>query len=206
MQHLSDAPSGAELAAKIRREAELRGVTIGSLVAQLSPNNPTSYLAQLAIAKNPTPRTVNRVRALLAGEPVELVTRTPPVGNTTERTEYYAAKHADAKDREIALQRRSFQARELRRPGEALADAVRRLGRQIDAEEAEEAAARRQAELDRLASPSVLLRRALRDWPDQCGKVRAIADELGVTVAEAWHRVIKAGLDCLADDEEPAHG
>lgn len=60
---------------------------------------------------------------------------------------------------------------------------------------------RRAREVEDLDSPSAVLRRAQRDWPDQCDKVKALAVELGVTLGEAWRRVIGAGVDCLTDPE-----
>lgn len=54
---------------------------------------------------------------------------------------------------------------------------------------------------DSLASPSALLRRAQQDWPDQCERVRGVAAEIGVSLGEAWRRVIAAGVDCLSDPE-----
>lgn len=63
---------------------------------------------------------------------------------------------------------------------------------------------RRARELDDLPNASSVLRRAQRDWPDQCAKVKALAEELGVTLGEAWRRVIAAGVDCLTDDEAVA--
>lgn len=204
---LPDRPTGAELVAAIRDAAQERGVTLQSLVVQLSPKSPTTYLEQLAIAIRPTPATVTRVRALLAGEAVTPAWTHGVRTNSTANTSAAAQRHAAAKAEDEARRRRSFQAHEVRRPGEKLADTVRRIGAEIDADEAAEAEARRCTDLQALSSPSSLLRRAQRDWPDQCGAVRALAADLGVGLAEAWHRVIKAGLDCLAEAEgETAHG
>jgi hypothetical protein len=68
-------------------------------------------------------------------------------------------------------------------------------------DEIDTASDRRARELEELASPSSVLRRAQRDWPDQCAKVKALAEDLGVGLGEAWRRVIGAGVDCLTDPE-----
>lgn len=143
----------------------------------------------------------------MASQPSQRLT-----GNTTARTYRMAQQSLAQKAEHDERRRQSFRAHEVRRPGEALADAIDRaaslksrllaIGAQIDAEEAEEQARRRDQELTTLGSPSALLRRAQRDWPEQCAGVKAVAAELGIGLAEAWHRVIKAGLDCLAEDEE----
>jgi hypothetical protein len=89
------------------------------------------------------------------------------------------------------------------------ADRIRRLAREADEEElaaqAEiEAQERRERDLERLTSPSAVLRLAQRDWPAQCRDVSAIANELGISLGECWRRVIKAGVDCLRDCEGEA--
>lgn len=208
-------PTGADLAGAIRSEAERRGVTIATLVSELRPGHPSKYLEQLQLSQKPTASTVARIRALLAGEPVPPLPDPRRRGtNSTASTLASADRQGSERAAQERLKRDGFRAHEVRRPGEALADANARLGQrlraigaEIDAEEAQAAKARRDAELDALATPSSLLRRAQRDWPDQCGAVRALASELGVGLAEAWHRVIKAGLDCLGEAEgEAVHG
>lgn len=95
-------------------------------------------------------------------------------------------------------------------PAETMADKFRRLARELDEEEQAaldeaEAEERRERDLDRLTSPSAVLRRAQRDWPTQCADVAAMAKELGIGLGECWRRVIKAGVDCMRDcgpDEE----
>jgi hypothetical protein len=87
---------------------------------------------------------------------------------------------------------------------ESFADRIRRLAREADEEElaaqAEiEAQERRERDLERLTSPSAVLRLAQRDWPGQCEDVAGIAKELGIGLGECWRRVIKAGVDCLRD-------
>lgn len=212
---LSEEPTGAELANAIRAEAERLGVSISSLAAMLRPNNPNKFIEQLELSQKPTASTVARIRALLAGEPL------PPLPDPRRRGTNSTASTIAAAERQCAQRvvqdrqkRDGFRAHEVRRPGESLANASVRLGDRlraigivIEAGEADEAEARRAAELEALATPSSLLRRAQRDWPDQCSAVRGLASELGVGLAEAWHRVIKAGLDCLAEAEEEAvHG
>lgn len=92
---------------------------------------------------------------------------------------------------------------------ETIADKFRRLAEEVDSEEAEalaeaEAVERRDRDLDRLPTPSAVLRRAKRDWPQQCADVQALAKELGVSLGEAWRRTIAAGVDCMraGDDGE----
>lgn len=105
-----------------------------------------------------------------------------------------------------------------RLPGETLAQAVKReaearvrqsrsafksnIAHFIDGEDVGAITAHRRAkEFADVATPSALIRRAQAEWPDQCIKVKAVAEEIGVTAAEAWLRVIRAGIDCLTDPE-----
>lgn len=94
-------------------------------------------------------------------------------------------------------------------PAESLADRFHRLAREADEEEQQalaeaEADERRERDLERLASPSAVLRRAQRDWPQQCQDVASIAKELGIGLGECWRRVIKAGVDCLREAGDEA--
>lgn len=103
-----------------------------------------------------------------------------------------------------AMQHRADDARAKREPGESVADRFRRIAAELDEEEADalaeaEADERRERDLERLPSPSAVLRRAQRDWPDQCEAVKAIAEEIGIGLGECWRRVIKAGVDCLRE-------
>lgn len=63
---VSDEPTGAELVEAIRAAAAAEGVPLLDFVRRMV-KAPTSYLLQLAEAERPTPRTVSRVRALIAG-------------------------------------------------------------------------------------------------------------------------------------------
>lgn len=100
-------------------------------------------------------------------------------------------------------------AHETRQPGETVADRFRRLAAEVDAEEADggeddgDLRDRRRAQaLADVPTPSDLIRRAQKDWPDQAAKVAAIAAELGVGRGEAWRRVIVAGLKALSEGGE----
>lgn len=64
-----DADSGAALVRMLRREAARRRVPVAVLIKPLTAN-PWSWLRLLEQAKSPTAETIERVRALLAGEPV----------------------------------------------------------------------------------------------------------------------------------------
>jgi len=92
---------------------------------------------------------------------------------------------------------------------ESIADRFRRLAREMEEDEAAavaeaEAEERRARELDRLPTVSAVLRRAQRDWPQQCAEVQALAAELGVSLGEAWRRVIGAGVDCMRASADEA--
>lgn len=78
-----------------------------------------------------------------------------------------------------------------RRPGETLADCIRRL--EAEPERAAEAAP------IAIEDPSSLIRRAQQDWPEQAAKVAAIAARIGVRSGEAWRQVIAAGVEALSE-------
>lgn len=71
---------GNHLLLAIIAEAGRRGVVTRSLIAKLSPY-PHQWLQQVAAAKRPRQHTIDRVRALLAGEDVPL----PPPNNFQKR-------------------------------------------------------------------------------------------------------------------------
>lgn len=72
-------PTGAALADAVRKAAQEAGQPVSVFAAALS-SDPAAYLDQLARARQPLLRTVNRIRALLAGEDV------PPVPKGAIRT------------------------------------------------------------------------------------------------------------------------
>lgn len=72
---LPPSPTGSQLVDAIRAHAAETGVAVSRLVLQLSPY-PNKWLSQTECAAVPKPHTVERVRALLAGEPVP-----PPPSN-----------------------------------------------------------------------------------------------------------------------------
>jgi hypothetical protein len=134
-------------------------------------------------------------------------------------------RQAEARVREEEARAAAERASATRLPGETLAAAVRREAREKGARRAlaratgsvvrvldgaaprEEpcddpdigslSADRRERELRDITTPSALVRRAMADWPDQCGKVARLAIEAGIGKAEAWRRVIAAGIDAL---------
>lgn len=61
------APTGLELASRLRAAARQRGVTLWRFLGPLT-RNPTSFIATLETAKKPKPLTVLRILALIAGE------------------------------------------------------------------------------------------------------------------------------------------
>lgn len=67
----SGSMSGAQVVRMLRREAHRRGIRLAVLVRQLS-NYPWTWLRQVEGAERVTAETVERVRALLAGEPVPI--------------------------------------------------------------------------------------------------------------------------------------
>lgn len=69
-------PTGADLVAAIRAAAQASGVPIYQFARPLS-RYPASWLDQTGRAANPKPQTIERVRALLGGEPVP----PPPANN-----------------------------------------------------------------------------------------------------------------------------
>ncbi|WP_439539511.1 hypothetical protein [Sphingomonas sp.] len=73
---LPDSPSGADLVAAIRAAAQASGVAIYQFARPLS-RYPASWLDQTGKAASPKPQTIERVHALLKGEPVP----PPPANN-----------------------------------------------------------------------------------------------------------------------------
>ncbi len=65
----SESMSGAQVVRLLRCEAHRRGIRLAVLARQLS-NYPWTWLRQVEGAERVTAETVERVRALLAGEPV----------------------------------------------------------------------------------------------------------------------------------------
>lgn len=68
-----------------------------------------------------------------------------------------------------------------------------------DCDLGEVTAERREREIRDISSPSALIRRAQREWPDACRKVAAAAEQLGLPLGEAWRRAIFAGVDAMAE-------
>lgn len=222
--------TGAELLAEVERFIFLTPGMTRNKFDQAIGGTRVSY--NIEHARFPKPATVKRIRDFIArhgegGEPID------PSLSTNTITETRRA--ATAREDKARIEgRRELGERSLlaRRPGETLAEAVKRHAAERedrfrnatrlttrhplgplapepsleplsgdDPGVGEWTEARRSKDLEELASPSSVLRRAQRDWPDQCERVRAIAAELGVQLGEAWRRVIAAGVETLSDPE-----
>lgn len=59
------------------------------------------------------------------------------------------------------------------------------------------AARRRERELRDVSNPSALIRRAQKEWPHAATRVVQFAASEGITLGEAWLRVILAGVASL---------
>jgi len=199
---------GAALYALIMRVGLGRGFTGASSISQAIFGNGTT-LYSMRTARTPKARNLElcaawlEMPALSESAPATIRPRRPsePLGTSARR----AASAGEAKEATAAARELADEARATRAPGETLAERVKRLAAEIEAHEIAEAAsdadARRAFELSILDTPSSLLRRAQRDWPEQCANVREIDDELGLQLGEAWRRVIAAGVDCMREAE-----
>jgi hypothetical protein len=178
--------AGPELFAALIAVGHARGMTTQDISIALFGNKARIYL--LRTTGNVMRATLLRCQAWVGGENI-------PQGTISALNE-----HVREAKREIA-----DKARETRRPGETMADRIKRLAAEVDDEEAAADAAlaveRRAREGDELATPSSLLRRAERDWPELCVRVRSLAERLGVQLGEAWHRVMIAGVDSVNEAE-----
>lgn len=221
----SDQPTGQQLYEEILRfTASDGGLTLRQFAELMGRS--VAGIANIAKAQRPKVDTIERVQAIIAGNRDAYVSvKLAPCSTSAAASETAAQLRSQAEAATAS-----------RRPGETLADAVKReaehegsqraaartngggvgapvetnrerfarLAREVEAEEQEAGAVEREAlrerELDGLVSPSSVLRRAQRDWPGQCDRVKAIAAELGVTLGEAWRRVIAAGVDCMVED------
>lgn len=90
----------------------------------------------------------------------------------------------EASDAPAPVAARPVTARPATPANETVGDRFRRLAREVDEEE--------------LGSPSGVLRRAMKEWPDQCAAVQAFAREQGIHLGEAWRRIIAAGVTALS--------
>lgn len=93
---LTGVVTGARLIELIEVAAAERGVTARKLASALSPY-PDRWLTQLAIAKRPKPMTIERIRALLFGEPIP---DAPPNNFQARVDQLRADASAEAADRE----------------------------------------------------------------------------------------------------------
>lgn len=130
-----------------------------------------------------------------------------------------AAEKSAAADRRRELSRAGADAR---KPGETLAEAAAReaevaverraqarrlttrhpLGLEPDAEDPDIgtlSAERRARAFADVATPSDLIRRAKRDWPEKCAAVAAFAIAGGMSVAEAWSQIIDLGVEAARE-------
>jgi hypothetical protein len=108
--------TGEQLHDQVRAAAQASGQSIKAFVRPLFGDS-SWKLEQLRIAKTPTQSTIDRVRALIAGEPLPAAPVSPrkglPLGLTGD---------------EIARRRSlTYLAHHTRRPGETLHAAIRRL-------------------------------------------------------------------------------
>jgi hypothetical protein len=199
-------PSGPDLVEELRTAAAAAGVPLLQFVTPLVTSTPHNLINCLVKAKRPTPLTIARVRACVAGDPVPDALPSPFGRHYGGPARTVRADNAESLERRERKQALADHARAQRRPGETLADALRRIGREVDeevaAENAADAEARRRRALADLASPSALIRRAERDWPLQSARVGALAAELGVARGEAWLQVIEAGIAALSTGGE----
>lgn len=118
-------PTGSDLIHQLWLAASARGVTLGEFARPLS-SQPAKFLKQLRAARNPGPLTIERIRALIAGEDL------PPPAS---RAFGGATKPAAEQVRDDLDWRRAIAeaAAERRLPGETLYSAVYRLERELRA-------------------------------------------------------------------------
>lgn len=193
------APTGPQLLAEIREAAKRAGQSPSTFMLPLT-NNPWGLTGTLQRALRPSDRTIARVRALCAGEPLPASDNKATAMAQRER----AVAETAALEERRALSRAAL---ERPRDGSTLADMVQALSEQIEAEaeieqslNASEAEALSVRSKDALSSASDLIRRCQRDWPHLDARVRVIAAASDSTIAAVWERVI--GLGCLALEDE----
>lgn len=216
-------PDGEALYEELVAAAKRIGITLNRLATAIWPISPGWKLEQLRIAKHPRAATITRIRdairAAEAGEELPgLALRNPTQAEAVAVT-------AKARETEELRREAAERAQETRRPGETLAQAVkrecdetaaRRLRARVagggirpvdlseDDEGDEEAGsfreARRQREMRELSTPSALIRKANEEWPERCAKVAALSVQLGVKLGEAWDQVIGAGILAVEED------
>lgn len=148
----------------------------------------------LETVKFPGPAVIARVRDFIAKRPAITTRSLTPSGMASQRMRDGASDAARAIEHRRSLTERAHAMTN----GETLHDRILRISAD-ELEDDGEADRRREAELADLASPSSLIRRAERDWPDQAARVAALAVEAGVQRGEAWRRVIVAGIESLLD-------
>lgn len=133
----ASAPTGQELVDELRRAAERKGMMIGVFIAPIA-GNARSFLHALRNARRPKPDTVERVRALISGQPIpggltrgmDFAGGTP--GTINNMTSAYSLQRTlQAKARVEARRRLTEQAFIARKPGETLASAVRRVEQEM---------------------------------------------------------------------------
>lgn len=232
-----DGISGKELAEAIKAAQLASGIPMSRFLQPLWRNTMTGF-HQLEQTRRPKKATVERVRAFLSGNPMPLTTRKAFPQQLMRRDEREAAgippsqRELDER-KKIEVDRQAREAEEWRReaadlaqnsrrPGETLAEAVKRecddlaarrlrarvAGggiRPVDLDEDDDdigqlTADRREREMRDVTTPSALIRRAHAEWPDKCAKVSVLACQMGLKVGEVWDQVIGAGILALQDD------
>lgn len=138
-------PTGEQLYEELAREARARNISATRLAGKIWPYGPSWKLEQLRIAVRPTPATVDKIRAVIAGKPVdqdfegkvedtrltitraERAARGMPPSRREVRETALLRRHAETRSAVERRRRVSRMALEQKRPGETLHAAVARL-------------------------------------------------------------------------------
>jgi len=115
--------------ATLRTASAKAGVPLYQFIEPIALSTPKNLLAQLAMATKPVQATIDRVRALIAGEPIPPPRESPFRGHYGKRER----PHDHSRDRHITedvlMYRRSLaeRAHAERMPGETVHQALRRI-------------------------------------------------------------------------------
>jgi hypothetical protein len=124
---IGERPTGPELVDALRAAAAKAGVPLKRFVEPIATSSADNLIGQLGRAVKPVQATIDRVCALIAGEPIPPPRESPFKGHFGKR-ECNPAPEARVPAWEIERRRAlTDQARVARRPGETLAAAVKRL-------------------------------------------------------------------------------
>jgi len=122
-------PSGRDLVDALRAAAAKRGVSLRLFVAPLSSNQ-TAFITSLEMAQKPYQLTIDRVAALIAGEPVPPARKSNFQGHDGTCARHHNGEAMIRADEIEERRRLARQAHDIRRPGETLEAAIKRLGGQ----------------------------------------------------------------------------